>query len=287
MQLRTDLAMEARELYDPGEGVTSSEEERGDGVTVSRVEVTSELGAKALGKPIGKYITVQLPPLTDSAFVPDERFDTVTAEIAAMLPAEGLVLVVGLGNRGITPDALGPRVAQQVLATRHITEELRRSANFTGLRAVAVMTPGVLGQTGIEVCELLRTLCDKLKPAAVIVIDAMASRRLSRLGCTVQISNAGISPGAGVGNNRPAINREELGVPVISIGVPTVVEAETLVHDLSPGAKEEDFASRGSAMIVTPREIDLLIERAARLLALSINSALHPDIDPVELLAVV
>jgi len=287
--------MEAREIFSPAEGVGHSEERRGD-VTITRVDVQNEAGAKAIDKPVGKYVTLQMPPLTDTAFAPDERFEAVTGEIAAMLPAEmasgdRLALIVGLGNRGITPDALGPRVAGQVLATRHISEELRRTAEFAGLRPTAVLAPGVLGQTGIEVIELMRALCDRLNPSAVVVIDAMASRRLSRLGCTVQVSDAGISPGAGVGNNRPQIDNGALGVPVISIGVPTVVAPETLAADLIPEAKREEFldevSPRGASMIVTPREIDLLIERASRLLALSINSALHPGIDPIDLLSAV
>ncbi|MBE6753765.1 MAG: GPR endopeptidase, partial [Ruminococcaceae bacterium] len=168
-----------------------------------------------------------------------------------------------------------------------ITGELRRSAGMEGLRPAAVIAPGVLGQTGIEVLELLTALCGRLRPAAVVVVDAMASRRLSRLGCTVQISDAGISPGAGVGNNRPAINQKRLGVPVLSLGVPTVVEAATLARDLAgeDDAAERAVSPRGERMIVTPREIDLLIDRASRLLALSLNHALQPDFDPVELLS--
>lgn len=285
MQLRTDLALEARELAGDSSGVDCLEQKIGD-VTVSRIDVLDENGERAIGKPAGRYVTVELPPLTDSAFIPDERYEVIKNELSEMLPDEGLVLVVGLGNRRITPDALGPRTAAQVVATRHITEELERSAGFFGLRPTAVLAPGVLGQTGIEVCELLRTLCDRLKPAAAIVIDAMASRKLARLGCTVQLSDAGISPGAGVGNNRPAINRGELGVPVISMGVPTVVEASTLAHDLAPGCDDSKTAPRGESMIVTPREIDLLTDRAARLLALSVNSALHPELDPTELLSI-
>ncbi|MBQ4312760.1 MAG: GPR endopeptidase [Clostridia bacterium] len=279
MSLRTDLALELREENPRCEGV-SYETEQIDDITVSAITVEDERGARALGKPLGSYITIELPTLTDHSFLPDERYQIISDRIAALLPEEGLILTVGLGNASITPDALGPRAASQVIATRHIVEELHRSAGFDALRAAATIAPGVLGQTGIEVLELLRSLCKAISPAAVIIIDAMASRRLARLGCTVQISDAGISPGAGVGNNRPSISRRELGVPVISIGVPTVVEASTLAHDLTGGA-----ISHGAGMIVTPREVDLLIERAARLLALSINSALHPQIDPLELLA--
>ena len=287
MELRTDLAVEARESCGSSEGIESVEERHGD-VTVSRITVLDERGEKAIGKPRGSYVTVEVPPMTDRAFAVDERYEAVSEELARLLPDKGLVLVVGLGNSSITPDALGPRTASQVLATRHIADELRRTANFDALRPAAVIAPGVLGQTGLEVVELLKSLCASLKPAAVIAVDAMASRRLARLGCTVQISDAGISPGAGVGNDRPAIDRAALGIPVLSIGVPTVVEATTLAYDLGADSGEiEKTSPRGAGMIVTPREIDLLISRASRLIALSVNHALHPTLDPVELLAAI
>ncbi len=287
MQYRTDLALEEREQRGECRGVSSEERINGD-VSVTRITVENDEGARNLGKPVGCYVTVEMPPLTDSAFLPDERYEEISEELMRLLPEEGTVLVVGLGNRGITPDALGPKTAAQVAATRHIADELRRTAGFDALRSCAVIAPGVLGQTGIEVVDLLRSLCNQVRPAAVIVIDAMASRKLARLGCTVQISDAGISPGAGVGNNRPSISRGELGVPVISVGVPTVVEALTLAADLTGGRECETAVSpRGERMIVTPREIDLLIDRSSRLLALSVNHALHPDIDPVELLSIV
>lgn len=287
MQYRTDLALEEREQRGECRGVKSEENISGD-VTVNRITVENEEGERSLGKPKGCYVTIELPPLTDNAFMPDERYEAISGELGRLLPEKGTVLVVGLGNRRITPDALGPRTASQVAATRHIAEELSRTAGFDALRSCAVISPGVLGQTGIEVVDLLRSLCAQIKPAAVIVIDAMASRRLERLGCTVQISDAGISPGAGVGNNRPSISRAELGIPVVSVGVPTVVEATTLAADLTGGKSQKNAVSpRGETMIVTPREIDLLIDRSSRLLALSINHALHPDIDPVELLSIV
>ncbi|MBE6754273.1 MAG: GPR endopeptidase [Ruminococcaceae bacterium] len=286
MPMRTDLAVEARELCTDAPGVVCQEEQRGD-THISRIRVENEQGERALQKPCGNYVTVEFSSLTGCSFFPDSRYDAVSQELLRLLPAEGMVLVAGLGNSSITPDALGPRTARQVLATRHITGELRRSAGMEGLRPAAVIAPGVLGQTGIEVLELLTALCGRLRPAAVVVVDAMASRRLSRLGCTVQISDAGISPGAGVGNDRPAINRKGLGVPVLSVGVPTVVEAATLARDLAgeDDAAERAVSPRGEQMIVTPKEIDLLIDRASRLLALSLNHALQPDFDPVELLS--
>ena len=234
-------------------------------------------------------MTVTFSGLTDAAFVPDERYEAVTKELEKLLPKQGTVLVVGIGNMAITPDALGPKTARQVLATRHIVSELKRTTGVQSLRPTAVVAPGVLGQTGIELPEMLKALCERLRPSAVIAVDALASRRLSRLGCTVQMSDTGISPGAGVGNNRPAIDKRALGVPVISMGVPTVVEASTLVYDLVGESERAERAvmPRGERMIVTPREIDLLIDRAARLLALAINSALQPEFDPIELLSLV
>ena len=285
-EFRTDLALEQHELRGECFGVKSEVSVRGD-VTVSRITVENDAGARSLGKPVGRYVTVEMPALTDRAFAPDERYEAISAELSALLPKNGSVLAVGLGNSRITPDALGPRTAAQIAATRHVAGELERSAGFSALRSCAVIAPGVLGQTGIEVIDLLRALCRSIRPAAVIVIDAMASRRLARLGCTVQISDAGISPGAGVGNDRPAISRDVLGIPVVSVGVPTVVDAATLAADVIGAANEGDVPPGGAGMIVTPREIDLLTDRASRLLALSINHALHPDIDPIELLSLV
>ena len=297
MNFRTDLALEARELSGTQtlDGV-ESEEKRVGVATVTRIRITNENGAKQLGKPAGHYITVEVPPFSDAAEELDERLDAVADELSALLPKEGTVLVAGLGNSSITPDALGPKSISYVLATRHIGEEIARSAGLYPLRAVTAIAPGVLGQTGIETGELIKSLVDSIRPTAVIAIDALASMKLSRLGCTVQISDTGISPGAGVGNRRMQLNQETLGVPVIAMGVPTVVDAATLVGDLAETAgvagKELDqlyeaVQPRGAGMVVTPREIDLLIERASKLVALAINKALQPHIAPEDILALV
>lgn len=289
MFFRTDLAMEAREIVgESTEGVRSSSRKEGE-ITITRMCVETQAAAQKLGKPTGTYITLELPPLTDEYQDTERRVRAAAAEIAGLLPTSGTVLVAGLGNRNITPDDLGPRTASVVLATRHITGELARSVGLDGLRPVAVLAPGVLGQTGIETGELLHSVVRELKPAALVVVDALASRRLDRLGCTLQISDSGISPGSGVGNARPRINRQTIGVPVISMGVPTVVDAATLAADLL-GTKEEEFealrrmvAPRGEAMMVTPREIDLLIERAAHLTGMAINCALQPGFSLADL----
>lgn len=280
MELRTDLALESRQMHPHCAGVRCDEEKHGD-ITVTSMTVETREAAQELGRPRGKYITVSLPSLTDHAFLPGERYECISGPLSEMLPREGTVLVAGLGNTSVTPDALGPRAVSMIPATRHIMKELERSMGQGGMRSCAVMAPGVLGQTGVEAVEMIRSVCRAIHPAAVIVIDALASRSLDRLGCTVQLSSTGIHPGSGVGNCRPAISEAELGVPVIAAGVPTVVDGATLAHDLcAVTAKPED---RG--MIVTPREIDLLIDRAARLLALAVNHALHPSVDPDELVS--
>ena len=182
-----------------------------------------------------------------------------------------------MGNEEITPDSLGPKTALKVLATRHIQGELARSSGLDRLRPVAVMNTGVTGQTGIETGEYILSVVKRIRPNAVVAIDALASRRLERLGTTLQISDAGISPGAGVGNHRTRINSETIGVPVISIGVPTVVDVRTLAGDLltNIGESADDLPALTKDMVVIPREIDLLTERASRLLGFALNAALQ------------
>lgn len=291
MERRTDLAVEERELL--GEdirGVEYSDEESG-GLKIERLRIMTERAGQLLRKPVGTYITAQLPPLTDNIRDTDSRVKALADEIRRLLPVNGLVLVAGLGNVDITPDALGPKTASRVLATRHITGEIARSTGLDRLRAVAVLNTGVTGQTGIETGELLQGVIRNIRPSAMIVIDALASRRLERLGCTVQISDAGISPGAGVGNRRTRIDSTTMGIPVIAVGVPTVVDALTLAFDLLDIEDErqsvelsESISPQGRTMVVTPKEIDLLIKRASGLISLSINMALQTDIDTEDLL---
>lgn len=278
MQKRTDLALEQREMLTSlPEGVDCDEFKKGDAL-ITKITVKDELGAASLNKPIGVYLTVEVPPFTDN-LSDEELITTLTENLSELIPKKGSALVVGLGNREITPDALGPKAASGVLATRQIGSELQRIAGIEGIRSVSVLAPGVLGQTGIEVFNLLHALVDEIKPCFLIVIDALASRYLKRLGCTVQMCDTGIEPGAGVGNARKEISRKTLGVPVIAIGVPTVVDAATLVTDLT-GGSGKIAQPNGRQMIVTPREVDLLISRAATLIADCINRSLHPEISP-------
>lgn len=264
MQNRTDLATEA---VDSGRHICEWE---ADGVRLYRVSL-DEAEAARWGKPSGEYLTATLPPLTDDEAFLETAAKRLGEELRRLLPPEGTVLVVGLGNEQITPDALGPRTASGIMATRHIPEELARSVGLSGLRPCAVITPGVLGNTGLESSEVVTGVCRVMRPAAVIAVDALAARQPERLGCTVQFSDTGIAPGSGVGNNRRALTAETLGVPVIGLGVPTVTDAALV---------------GGRAMMVTPREIDLLIDRASRLLAMTVHAALQPDYSPLELLAV-
>ncbi|MDP4119796.1 MAG: GPR endopeptidase [Bacillota bacterium] len=294
MQFRTDLAIEEKEsLGDEIQGVDLKSEEV-SGMEITRLEIKSDEAARSLHKEKGMYITIDLPPLTDNFKDTDERLLNIADEIRRLLPKDGLILIAGLGNSNITPDALGPKTASGVLATRHITGELARATGLDQLRPVAVFSTGVTGQTGIETGELISGIIGKIKPTAIVVIDALASRKLSRLGCTLQISNTGISPGAGVGNHRTKITQETMGVPVISMGVPTVVDAATLAADLlvpdderASEAIREEVSPDGRMMVVTPREIDLLIERSAKLIGMSVNCALHPDFSISDLLSLV
>ncbi len=287
MNCRTDLAIEAVADADKlGENDIRRTESDEGGAHVVRLHILSDKGAATLGKPIGQYITAQMPPLSDDETHLAAYAAAVGRELTALLPDEGTVLVVGLGNRSVTPDTLGPSAADMVLATRHIRGEFARTAGLDDLRPTAVLTPGVLGQTGTESSEIVRGVCREVQPAAVVVVDALAARSVDRLGCTVQLCDTGIAPGSGVGNNRQPLNREVLGVPVIGMGVPTVVDAVTLVREY---LKEDTDAPQGGAeppMMVTPREIDLVISRAARLVAMAINGALQPAYSPSELISV-
>ncbi len=283
MVFRTDLALEDTEARAHRPAALRTREEDGCTITTLRVGPREEA---AYGKPQGTYLTVELPAISDHIDGNDVYVSLVSRELRGLLPERGTALVAGLGNRNITPDALGPRAAESVLATRHITGELEKLTGHSYFRPVVTVSPNVLGNTGMEAVELLESLTERLEPSVVIVVDALAARSLGRLGCTVQLSDAGIAPGSGVGNTRPAISRQTLGAPVVAIGVPTVVDATTLAAELLEGSglrfgdsAARQVSPRGAQMVVTPREIDLLITRASRLVAMAINTALNPFFD--------
>lgn len=287
MYFRTDLALERHELIKERipQGVESKTYEKNT-VIFTKIRITDETGAESLGKPVGCYITAEIPSLMKTAAFDEDSLTAIGEELRALVPEKGTILVVGLGNTDITPDAIGPRSVDMVLATRHISDELSESIGLGELRPVAGFIPGVLGKTGLETAESIKGIADSVKPSAIIVVDALAARKLQRLGNTLQMSDTGIIPGSGVGNARAAVNEELLGVPVISMGIPTVVDAQTLVNDLTDD-KTEISRKENSEMIITPREIDLVVERASKIIAVSINKALQPHLTVDEILMIV
>lgn len=266
--VRTDLACEARDaLLSAGggentEGV-SVREELLSGCRVTAVEVLDENGAKALCKPIGKYYTLELGRLLHRE---DNAFEDAAAALGELLrrllPAQGEIVCACLGNADITPDAVGPLAAESIIVTRHLKRSMPE--NFAGFRSVSALRPGVLATSGLESADCVRAFCSAVSPAAVVVVDALAASDLSRLGSTVQVTDAGIAPGSGVGNDRAELNAAYLGVPVAAVGVPTVVDAGAFSNDKT-----------ASGMFVTPRNIDDLVRRTGKLIGYGIDLALH------------
>ena len=287
LQRRTDLALEAREIWAQDardtarlEGVQVQETTR-EGYPVTTVRITSKQGEQALGKPVGTYVTLELNGLKrreEDAFPRAAR--ALGDELRALLNLKQgqSVLVVGLGNRAITPDNIGPGAVSNTLVTRHLVEQV--PAHFGHFRPVAALAAGVLATTGVESGELVRAVVDRIKPSCVIAVDALASRSLSRICTTIQIADTGITPGSGVGNHRTALNRETLGVPVIALGVPTVVDVATLCADILAEAGQAELEPevlRGTAtqLMVTPRDIDQSAADLAQVIGYGVNLALQ------------
>lgn len=288
MNARTDLAIEKDSFIsgDRPKGIRRKIFET-EKTKVTKISVLDKEAADVIGKPVGEYITVELDEFSYDTELLDDRMKSISTQLSSLLPkGDGTVLVAGIGNKDITPDALGPRCAEGIFSTRHITSELAAEIGLERLTPVCSLATGVLGQTGIETGEIIKSVADAIKPKAVIVIDALAAAGLERLGRTVQITDTGITPGSGVGNKRAEISKNTLGVPVIAIGVPTVVDAVTLARAMT-GNKTATESAEAQNMMVTPREIDVMIERAAKLIALCVNCALQPETDPELLLSVV
>lgn len=321
INVRTDLVLEARDIYKEShkgekdiDGIEVIEESEKD-IKVTTVKIKNDEGAKKLGKPKGNYITVDMPEFTAYDGETMDRVSQVLSEVLGRLikvDTEKTVLIVGLGNWQVTPDALGPKVTEKIMVTRHL-QTVMPEAIDDSVRPVCSVAPGVLGVTGIETVEIIKGVVEKVKPDLVICIDALAARKVERVNATIQIGDTGISPGAGVGNNRKQINEENLGVKVIAIGVPTVVDATTIANDtidsvidslISNSSSGGDFykmlksldkyekeklireimsSKTGMDMIVTPKEIDLVINSLSKIIANGINMAVQPNMNMEEI----
>ena len=286
--VRTDLALEAREsIEDKAEGlhgVTVEEEyDEACDVHITKVVVETKNGAKILGKPMGTYITLEAPAMTE----PEEDYHQEISEILAreireILPEpdrEQSILVVGLGNREVTADSLGPNVVDNLLVNRHIVREYGKVAyNRSKMHQISSLIPGVMAKTGMESAEIIRGVIGETKPDMVIVIDALAARSTKRLNRTIQITNTGIHPGSGVGNHRNAITQESLHVPVLALGVPTVVDAATIVGD-AMGERPVALKELNN-MYVTTKDVDQQIQQISHILCDGINKALNYPEEP-------
>jgi len=278
--VRTDLALEAREFVEEADGqihgVIVEESTKDDGnVHVTKVQITSKNGAKAIGKPMGTYITLEAADLETE----DEDYHREISEIMAefikeLLPSaekELSILVVGLGNREVTADALGPMVADNLFITRHMLEKFGKAAyGGAEVHKISAIVPGVMGKTGMESMEIVRGIVEQTMPDVIVAVDALAARSTKRLNRTIQITNTGIHPGSGVGNHREGMTQESLGIPVIAIGVPTVVDAATIVRDA--GKSIAGFGEMNN-MYVTSKDIDAVIKRLSFTLSEGLNIA--------------
>ena len=284
MAFRTDLAVEAIENMGKAADVRQvrQTERTLEGFSVSEVEILTDRAAQEIGKPRGRYLTVALDALIrreEDAFPRACRaLGTLLRELLPGKAQSGPILVTGLGNRMITPDAIGPQAVDHVIATRHLVEQV--TDIFSSWRPVSALAPGVLGQTGVETGEVVCGVLDRIRPAAVLAIDALAAGRLSHLARTIQITDAGIVPGSGVGNARAAFNQDTLGVPVIAIGLPTVVDGASLLWQArqAAGTACPALEELDGPVFVTPREIDQQVRDAARVIGYAVNRTLQPHL---------
>lgn len=317
--VRTDLALEAKEIAAQLSGTTGemagiwSETDNGEGINISRMHIQTDEGARTVGKMIGHYVTLEVPELRQGDTTLQDKVATSFArEFEAFLKRVGInetssVLIVGLGNWNVTPDALGPLVVENVMVTRHYFELMPDQVS-PGYRRVSAIAPGVLGTTGIESSDIVHGIVEKSKPDLVIAVDALAAKALERVNTTIQIADTGIHPGSGIGNKRKGLTQELLGVPCIAIGVPTVVYASTIVNntmdmvfehmkkhtpETAPlfgvfGSMEENerlmlvkevLQPVGHDLLVTPKEVDKFMEDIANIIASGLNAALHEAVD--------
>lgn len=299
MQYRTDLAMERAADYPDIAGVCI-ESTQLEHCACCEVRIESAQAAQKLQKPCGRYITLEIPPVQQlSQPARSSISDALAQQLRPLLPMDGDILVIGLGNRHITSDSLGTQAVESLLVTRHLREHLPASLRGR-LRGVCALSPGVLGITGIETADLVRGVVAHTHPSAVIAIDALSAREVQRIGTVIQITDTGIQPGSGVGNHRADITADSMGVPVIALGVPTVVYGGVIIRDALQQMQREETAVQQDELIetlcqrifeqplgelvVTPREIDQLIAALAQLIGMGLNMALHPKLTREEMM---
>lgn len=311
MGINLDLALEAREIV---RGQTGQEipgvrvdKETYDHATVTVVNVEDPSAESIMGKPVGTYITIEAPVIRENDPPAHQQLSEILAHQLKQfinLPEYSNILIIGLGNWNATPDALGPKVVGQTVVTRHLFSYAPQELK-TGMRSVSALAPGVLGLTGIETAEIIKGVVEKIRPELIIAIDALAARSVTRIGTTIQLANTGIAPGSGIGNKRMGINQDSMGVPVVAIGIPTVCHAALIAQDtldsfleqlkkdpnlfqmyqgLNPNMAQqvieqilEPFAGN---LMVTPKEVDDLIQRSAKIVAGGLSLAVHPGLNP-------
>lgn len=312
MNLRTDLALENQEdLSQRGlsqDGVEVDIDDSKEDIILTRVEITSPKGEKSMGKPVGNYVALEISNIPDNTIEVSELLAKEIQKMIKLKPDENYTtLVVGLGNWNITPDALGPQVVSKLLVTKHIFEHAREIIDHH-MSQVCAISPGVLGITGIETGDIIKGVVEKVRPDLIIAIDALTSRKIERICSTIQLTDTGIIPGSGVNNSRKALNKETLGIPVLAIGVPTVVDAATIANDtidmvidmmISQVSSGEPFyrmlsdMDRGEKeylirsllqphvgnLFVTPNNVDQDITHLSDIIANGINLALHPNMN--------
>ena len=286
MEIRTDLAMESPSFTKKtGElkGIKVTEKKL-DNISIVRMDVLNHNGEMLIGKPAGVYLTIEAPNLTESD---DDYHYNVSKNLAEQIKKlidkmynqcskVPEILVVGLGNMEATPDSLGPRVVSNLMITKPMAGNIKVKKDLYGI--VSAFSPGVMAQTGIETSELINAIVKKSEPDIHIVIDSLAARSITRLNSTIQIANTGIEPGSGVGNNRMAINKKTMGIPVIAIGVPTVVDAATLIYDAVNGEMEDEYYNAYRQMYVTTKDIDAIINRLSYTISEAINMCMSNEI---------
>lgn len=276
--IRTDLASESTQAVENEgnlpEGIEKSQRQE-HGFEITRIDIKTKSAQELIGKPCGTYYTLKGEGLSCESEDTKNRIELLAEIISSLCKNINSALVIGLGNRQITPDSIGPKVCDKIIATRHI-KLLAKDFDTEGLLNITAVSPGVLGQTGIEAGDIAKALVEKTKPDIVIAVDALACSELSNLGCTIQLCDTGIVPGSGVENARRELSEKTLGIPCIAIGIPTVIDMDTIAFQKTGVAPDKT-----SQMMVTPRNIDALTDKASRLISMAINKALNPDM-PLE-----